>query len=316
MYLNQFPDIDWIRENSHSNFQNGQDYRGNALPRGGWPTAIIHVDSNATERNDIKGPFSLFYNLKGCSLVRLNHDWHQIDDFFYGISNNGEHFNLHIPEAQQTTTFNIHFGKQLYDEVIQHLTQTEDWSLDNFGNLKTIPFEVLPTTHFMKQGLKDQLHALRQYLTQNHTPYSADREYESTGAILEWLLMESHDGFSRHKRCSARKLSTKVELFKRVNLGLEYIHSHNLQQLDLNGISRNCGLSRFHFIRVFREIYHKTPMEYISELRLRKAQILLANSDKNLNSVAAELGFSELSAFTRFFKKQTGRPPSALRQGK
>ncbi len=314
MYLTQFPDINWIRKNSKSDFQNGKDYHGHPLPGGGWPTAIINVESSATERTDIKGPFSFFYNLRGNSLIKLNNIWYRATDCFYCLSNNGEPFDLHIPEAEKTTTFNIHFGKQLYEDVIQRLTKSEEWSLDNYGNSDVSPYEVLPNTHFIEKPLEIKLHALQHYLKHNHSAYCADREFEMTGSILAYLLEKRNSGFKQFGRSSAKKQSTKLELYKRINIGLEYIHSQNLRHIDLEGISRSCGLSKFHFIRVFREFYGKTPSEYISELRMKKAKMLVETSDKDLNSISSELGFSELSAFTRFFKRLTGSSPSSLRR--
>ncbi|MDW3192981.1 MAG: AraC family transcriptional regulator [Cytophagales bacterium] len=311
MYLNQFPDIDWIRENSHSGFQAGKDYQGNKLTSAGWPTAVINVATHATERDNIKGPFSMFYNLSGTSLVKLDNDWHQVNEFFYCISNDGESFDLHVPEAHKATTFNIHFGKQLYCEVLQQLSETEEWSLDNYRHYGETAYAMLPATHFMEREFKDQLLTLHHHL--KHGLLSADQEYEMTGSILQWLLIHGDSRFKKFEDSSAMKRSTKMELFKRVNKGLEYIHSHNLYQLDLESISRNSGLSKFHFIRVFSEFHHQTPANYIAALKINKAQNLLANSHKDLNTIATELGFSELSAFTRFFKRQTGMTPSSLR---
>ena len=201
----------------------------------------------------------------------------------------------------------------LYEEVIQLLSQKEEWALDNYGYITASPFEILPTTHFMEQELKEQLLALHQYLTQDLLPYDKDKEYEMTGAILSYLLTTGLSRFKQYEGASAKKVSTKMELFRRVNIGLDYIHSHHLQPIDLDSISRSCGLSKFHFIRVFKEVYHQTPADYIAQLRLNRANLLLTTSDKDLNGIATELGFSELSAFTRFFKKQTGRPPSSAR---
>lgn len=314
MYLNQFPDINWIRKAAKSDFQDGRDYQGNPLPQGGWPTAIINVKSSATERNEIKGPFSLFYNLSGSSLIKLNNTYHRVTDCFYCTSNKGEFFDLHIPEAEQTTTFNIHFGQQLYDDVLQNLTKTEEWSLDNFGNLDVSPYEVLPTSRFINESLERSLQELHGYVKQSDIAYSSDKEFELTGKILKSLLLNNNSSLRKFNRSGAKKLATKLELFKRVNMGLEFIHSHNLQQVDLEGISRSCGLSKFHFIRVFQEFYGKTPGDYISELRLIKAQRLLKTTDRDLNSISAELGFSELSAFSRFFKRLTGKNPSSGRQ--
>jgi|GEM_PF-1081178 len=313
MYIKEFPDIEWIRKSALHDFTNRKDYKGNTLHSDGWPNAILNVKSSMTERNNIKGPFSLFYNFEGKSLVGLNKNWHTVSKDFYCVSNNSQFFNLHIPKGASTTTFNIHFGKSLFEDVIQHIFHASEWALDNFGNDKIPSFEVLPRTAFMDATFKSKLLLLHLYYEQNKENYSLDKEYEITASILELLLKENEKKLQKLVHIRAQKTSTKKELFKRINIGLDYIHSNELQGLNLENISKNCGLSKFHFIRVFKEIYGVSPNDYIAQLKAQKAQLLLINTKKDLTSISLKLGFSELSAFTRFYKRMTGESPSSAR---
>ena len=81
----------------------------------------------------------------------------------------------------------------------------------------------------------------------------------------------------------------------------------------MDSISKNCGLSKFHFTRVFKEIYGISSNDYIAQLKAQKAHQLLLNSQADLASISLELGFSELSAFTRFYKRMIGEAPSSTR---
>lgn len=313
MFLQKFSNIDWVRENARQNFANGRDVFGNDLPSPGWPNAILNVKSSFTERDNIKGPFSLFYNLDGTSHIGLDNKWYTVSNTFYCISNNEQPFNLHIPKSPNTTTFNIHFGEALFRDVIAQKFFKQSHLLDNFGYEDEHNFEILPKTEFISDQVKNKIKFLKSYHEQYGYDYSVDREYELLSSILEVLINNHLGKLTYLDRVSAQKVSTRRELFKRVNIAIDYIHSADLKNTDLNNISRVCGLSKFHFIRVFKEIYGQSPVSYINQLKVVKAQRLLACSEYSLSTIAVKLGFSELSAFTRFYKRMTKAIPSAMR---
>lgn len=314
MYLQEFPNIDWLRKNALQGFAGGIDYHGNILPTTGWPNVILSVDSSATERDEITGPFSLFYNLSGKSLVGLDSKWFQVSSSFYCLSNNGQTYDLHIPKGEHSKTFNIHFGKSLFEEVTQLIFQKNEWALDNLNNIHIPGLEVLSRTEYMDDDLRSKLLQLHRYRQFCEGDYSLDREYEMTASILEHLILHAQSKLKKLHQISALKSGTRKELFKRVNVGLDYMHSNELVNLDLKNISQNSGLSKFHYIRVFKEIFGITPTAYISHLRVKKANGLILRSNKDLGEIAIELGFSELSAFTRFYKRLTGITPSSIRK--
>lgn len=74
-----------------------------------------------------------------------------------------------------------------------------------------------------------------------------------------------------------------------------------------------CGLSRFHFMRCFRETVGTSPGAFIREARTARAKALLAADKRPLAELARELGYSGLPAFSAAFRKATGRSPGAYR---
>ncbi len=313
MYIDEFPDINWVRKNAAQGFVNRKDYNGSKLSSPGWPNVILNAKSSHIERDNIKGPFSLFYNLSGRSLVGLDKKWFQVSDNFYRISNNDQTYNLHIRKGEKAETFNILFGRSLYDEAVQLITHGNERVLQNFDYKNTLAIDLLPKTNFLSYELSFKLLQLHQYRLASQDQYSLDTEYEITASILEHLMIDCIARLKKLESIGSLKPATKKELYKRVNQGLDFIHGNQPLNLDLDSISRHSGLSKFHFIRVFKEIYGQTPTNYIAELKVKKAQLLILKSNKELGDIALELGFSELSAFTRFFKGKTGMTPSSLR---
>ncbi len=313
MYLQKFPDIQWLRKNAAQNFSQRKDLRGNLLSTSGWPNVILNTKSSHTERDNIVGPFSFFYNLSGLSRVRIDKSWYRVSDGFYCISNKGQTYDLHVPKDEHAETFNIHFGQSLYEDVIQQVTKTQQMLLDGAVPDSVQEVELLPKTDLVSQALSSNLMQLQDRLINAGGELAADLEYELTSGILELILSNSLEKLKKANNINSVKSATRQELFRRINVGLDYIHDNRLIDIDLDGICQASGLSKFHFIRVFKEAYGLTPTSYLSKLKLRKAIEQLEETENEISDIGHQLGFSELSAFSRFIKKETGKAPSFFR---
>jgi len=84
--------------------------------------------------------------------------------------------------------------------------------------------------------------------------------------------------------------------------------------VDYAGLARNVGLSRSRFYEQFRNAVGVAPNMFVDGLLLEKACALMAETGQPLDRIAAQLGFSAQSSFTRFFRERVGFPPSTLRR--
>lgn len=92
-----------------------------------------------------------------------------------------------------------------------------------------------------------------------------------------------------------------------------YIRAHLHEELSLDDISREANLSKYHFLRLFREQFGITPHQYILNCRINKAREALEAGEAPDN-VAFDLGFSDLSHFNRRFKPVYGMTPRQYQQ--
>lgn len=83
--------------------------------------------------------------------------------------------------------------------------------------------------------------------------------------------------------------------------------------LDLDQISSEACLSRFHFLRLFRRTFKKTPHQYLTYRRIERAKELLSSSALTVTDVCFEVGFESLGSFSSLFHKHVGKPPIAYR---
>lgn len=90
---------------------------------------------------------------------------------------------------------------------------------------------------------------------------------------------------------------------------LSYINKHLSEELSVDFLAGKCYLSRYYFMRRFKESTGYTVHNYICQKRLTAAAELL-DEGMGVTEAAMKVGFSEYSSFLRSFKKLFGLTPS------
>ena len=90
----------------------------------------------------------------------------------------------------------------------------------------------------------------------------------------------------------------------------QYIDAHYAVNISLDQMAREAHLSKFHFIRIFKRYYGRTPHTYLTEVRLTHAKERL-RSNMPVKDVCEAVGFESIPSFTRLFKSMTGRTPKS-----
>jgi len=104
-----------------------------------------------------------------------------------------------------------------------------------------------------------------------------------------------------------------ADTYRRLMRAREFIDECYDQPLDLEQISGEACLSRYHFLRLFRRAFNKTPHQYLTQRRIEKAKELLSSSGLTVTDVCFEVGFESLGSFSSLFHKHVGHPPITYR---
>ncbi|MBR3741345.1 MAG: helix-turn-helix transcriptional regulator [Clostridia bacterium] len=95
---------------------------------------------------------------------------------------------------------------------------------------------------------------------------------------------------------------------------ITYINEHFFEDISIDQLAALSGLSRYYFIRVFKQETGYTPHEYLVNRRMASARYLLKYSSLNTKEICFQSGFSGESVFCCAFKKQHGMTPLQYRE--
>lgn len=99
-----------------------------------------------------------------------------------------------------------------------------------------------------------------------------------------------------------------------IKKALKFIELNYYHDIDVDMLCKYVNFSRSHFSRSFKSKVGVTIPEYINQIRIRHAKLLLKNSDLNVNEIAKSVGFDDQFYFSRIFSKIEGVPPAQYRK--
>ncbi len=91
---------------------------------------------------------------------------------------------------------------------------------------------------------------------------------------------------------------------------MDYLHTNYNNDFSLMDVAEVAGLSKFHFIRVFKKETGKTPYQFFLDIKIEKAKELIKTHKYSITEICFMCGFKNHSHFTRLFFKKTGMPPT------
>jgi pimeloyl-ACP methyl ester carboxylesterase/AraC-like DNA-binding protein len=99
-----------------------------------------------------------------------------------------------------------------------------------------------------------------------------------------------------------------------VSKALSIIHNRYAEELDVEGLAREAGVSRSVLGERFAELIGEPPMRYCARWRMRVAANMLRDGKQNTANIAYSVGFNSEAAFNRAFKREYGEPPATWRR--
>jgi len=94
---------------------------------------------------------------------------------------------------------------------------------------------------------------------------------------------------------------------------IRYVRSHPAEEMSVSRAAQMTQLSESYFSHIFKREMNMSFVDWLNRERIERAILLLQNSDKRINEVAALVGIDNANYFSILFKKLTGKTPKQVR---
>lgn len=166
------------------------------------------------------------------------------------------------------------------------------------------------------EGLKLNTDKEPEYI---HVPASANSPF--IRQCFENILREMHNKQDRYAEICQHYLDILILYFcRKDHVSYEVVDAqnsshechkvkrfieHNYQSMiSLDSLAENCSLSKYYLSHRFTELYGKSPIAYLNEVRLASARDLLLTTNHSIEEIAGCIGFSSTSYFSQSFQKK------------
>lgn len=256
------------------------------------------------------GPLSIKTVLRGRVAWLVRGRELVVDRSSFLILNAGETYSMNIDAASPVETCCAFFAPRFVERVAFDRTSPLEKGLE-------APDELAPGLPYLSAIHDDRERALAERVRElaprcKATPAPSGFE-EDFLLLAEELLQYYAEIRKQAARLPGARAATRQELFRRLLIGREHMHSEGAEAGSLRAAARSACLSPFHFHRGFTAAFAQTPHAYVAGLRLDRARTMLETGAMVIEA-ALEAGFASPSAFTRAFRRRFGEAPSAARR--
>lgn len=141
-----------------------------------------------------------------------------------------------------------------------------------------------------------------------NSPVGSAVMFESFARIFLTKLIHKY-GLEKSDEIAFNRSFTSSH-YKRV---LDFIATHFHDNVTLEMMAAQAGISTYHFARLFKQTIGQSPHQFLMHYRVEQARKQLAKPNTLIADIAITCGFSDQAHFTRVFKQITGKTPRQFR---
>ncbi|MEK5026747.1 helix-turn-helix domain-containing protein [Paenibacillus sp. FSL M7-1046] len=134
------------------------------------------------------------------------------------------------------------------------------------------------------------------------------REFETLDQLMEWL-----EGFLKEKVLMLSSM-WKQNVRKEVAEAKRYVMNHIGEKVGMEEMANRLGLNPTHFSRLFKLDTGLTFIEFVTRIKMERAQDLLNQSNLTIVDIAEQLGYDNASYFIKLFRNFSGMTPAEFRK--
>jgi len=285
---------------------------GNPPPgRLGRENAVYSGTSAHYSTGEVEGWLSIKTMLSGAAVWETRERRFIVDENCYLILNDRHRYTLRMDSPQQdATTFVLFFRRGFIEEVFRSATSPAARLIDDpEGHVEALGF--FERLEPLSGPLGELMRRFRRRLEAGPVSLLESDAWFTRAA--EKMLREHRKTDAAIARLPALRPATRVELYRRVLRGRDFLLARPAERIRLDDAAREACLSPYHFHRAFRGAFGCTPHEYLTRHRLDGASRLLRETSRSVTDVCFDVGFESLGSFSSLFRRHMGISPRAFR---
>ncbi|TKC06661.1 helix-turn-helix transcriptional regulator [Pedobacter polaris] len=227
--------------------------------------------------------------------------------------NKGTDFESKIHSQDYVQSLSISFDPKFIHDINRTLQNSTNYLLEHPVDDHTPDFHFPETLLPLKSNLLFNLHHIRRFVKNRVDDDHLLEEYLHH-TYINYLEIFNHDVLLAEERLESLKQHTREEVIKRLNLAKDFIYCNYNQQIGLKEIAENSFLSVNHLLRTFKQAFEETPHQFLTKIRLKRANYLIKNTAFPINEIVPAVGFECASSFIRLYRSYFNCTPAKFRK--
>jgi AraC-like DNA-binding protein len=254
------------------------------------------------------GGLGVKYVASGEEVYYANGKKYTVKEGEYIIGNDFTHSVVHIDKSVPVQGLCIDISPQIISEValyhdvngsdLREFLLSDQFFVNRYNVKNTsLGYTLNDINTRIKAG------AFRNDLHQNELFYS----------LAESIITDQRFVFDHLSKMSFKKEVTNEEVFRAMLNAKAHMDAHIMDNLSLEELSKQIGISKYHFLRVFKNTFGISPYQYQKRMRLLQArQELMLGHD--ILETAIRYGYFNVQSFTKAFKSAFGKTPGVIKK--
>lgn len=248
--------------------------------------------------------------------------WHNAIELIYVLKNgfvvmvNSKRFELKEKDILYIPGGNIHEFCSETPTGMRVFINFELSSLNSYADMDRIYTQLRDVRLITEED--EDLHShiegeLQKILEEGKTGGFADELYY-TARMCDILVLLCRGTLTRISIGNPKAAGGKNMGLDRISKSLEFIEKNYMEDIHLKDIAHAAGFSEYYFSRLFKEITEKNFHQYLNEFRIKKAEVLLTDSNYTISEATYAVGFNSIATFERLFHQMKGCSPQEFRK--
>ena len=241
-----------------------------------------NISGSYNNIDDYPDSFVLVYQHRGS--INISHKNKTFSQGTVIILPTDKKFKIYYPEEPLNERYYIFFKGYECAKLLQKLNLFDNYYFQVGDLSKAIPLFTFITNNFDTCGFDNDVFRIIKFLE-----------------ILSIISETAYPFISRHQNTIIEEIAC-------------YIDKNYGEQITLDSLCKEFHISSSSINRGFKSEKKQTPIQYLNNVRIENAKLMLINTHLSISNIAIQVGFTDAFYFSRAFKNKCKMTPSQFRR--